>query len=124
MAMNVSARTVRADGTLGSLMVAAQAGDRLAYRQLLSTVAMRAREACTQNVRTRELGPAGVQAIVDSVLLGVHAARATFDPAHSFDVWLAAMISAQLAQSARRHRAVAREPGGGLGALLRALFAR
>jgi len=99
------------DGSLRSLMMASQAGDNQAYRQLLTAIVMRSMEACAQAVSRNEMAAADVDECICRVLHMVHAALATFDPKYSIDVWLFAIISAQLAQSRRQHRARLHETG-------------
>jgi hypothetical protein len=107
----VLGRPVLSDSTLGSLMMAAQDGDRLAYRQLLAAVAVRAVQACSQDGSAKALQAAERDAFACSVLQTVHTAMATFDPGHSFDDWLSAIIATRLAQSRTGHRAMLRTTG-------------
>jgi hypothetical protein len=86
-------------------MVTAQAGDSQAYRQLLAIIVIRSMEACAPAISRQELDAADVDEFVGRVLQMVHAALATFDPRHSIDIWLLAIISVQLEQSKRQHRA-------------------
>jgi DNA-directed RNA polymerase specialized sigma24 family protein len=99
---------VPSGSTLGILMVAAQGGDRLAYRQLLAVVAMRAMEACMKDRWAQAIEAAERDVFACSVLQTVHTTMATFDPKHSFDAWLCAIISTRLTQSRRRNSAAQR----------------
>ncbi len=114
MSENTATGLAQLDCRLGSLMVAAQGGDRLAYRQLLAAVAARVMDACRQDVRTQEWGAAEVAALACGILQAVHTARATFDPRSSFEAWLSAIISTRLAASTRQHRAVAQAATSGI----------
>jgi RNA polymerase sigma-70 factor (ECF subfamily) len=93
---------------LGGLMRAAQDGDAAAYDELLRAVAPRVRRMVV-----RQRGFAGadvVEDLVQDVLLTVHRARATYDPARPFMPWLLAIVRHRLADGARRHaRTRARE---------------
>ena len=70
-----------------ALMAAAQAGDRLAYERLLRD--------CVPHVKrvARRTGvrPENLDDVVQDVLITVHRARQTYDPARSFTNWLSAI---------------------------------
>lgn len=72
------------DARRSAWMAAAQAGDRLAYERLLRD--------CVPLIKSiaRRTGVAGdrVDDVVQDVLLTVHRARQTYDPARSFTAWL------------------------------------
>jgi RNA polymerase sigma factor (sigma-70 family) len=89
------------DRHLARLMRSAQGGDRSAYAALLGDVAPLVR----QTVRRRFgfLQPQDVEDLVQDVLLSVHAARATYDPARPFLPWLMAIARNRMADGARRH---------------------
>jgi RNA polymerase sigma-70 factor (ECF subfamily) len=89
------------DAQLRELMRAAQAGDGEAYRALLNAITPRLRRI----VRARRafLGAADVEDLVQDVLLSVHAARATYDPARPFMPWLLAIVRHRLADAARHY---------------------
>jgi RNA polymerase sigma-70 factor (ECF subfamily) len=93
---------------LAALMRAARAGDRPAYTELLREIAALAKGAVRQ--RFRFLQPQDVEDLVQDILLSVHAARATWDPARPFLPWLTAIARNRMADGARRYaRRSARE---------------
>ena len=64
-------------------MASAQAGDKAAYRRLL--------RECTPLIRRvvrRGMQPDRVDDVVQDVLLTIHRARQTYDPARSFSAWV------------------------------------
>lgn len=78
-------------------MAAAQAGDRRAYERVLAdSVALVRAVARRQGVDADALDD-----VVQETLLTVHRVRHTYDPARSYDAWLAA-IAARRAIDARR----------------------
>ena len=79
-------------------MVAAQAGDRIAYERLLSDcVPFIKRVARGQGIR-----PDFLDDVVQETLLTVHQARQTYDPNRSFTAWLR-MIAQRRAIDELRH---------------------
>jgi RNA polymerase sigma-70 factor (ECF subfamily) len=86
---------------LARLMAAAQAGDRQAYRMLLSEIAPIVRRI----VRRRHpfLSLEDTEDLVQEILLSVHSVRATFDPKRPFLPWLVAITRHRIADAARRH---------------------
>ena len=71
------------DASWSGLMAAAQAGDKAAYGRLL--------RECTPLIRRvvrRGLQPDRVDDVVQDVLLTIHRARQTYDPARSFSAWV------------------------------------
>jgi hypothetical protein len=100
------------DRSLAGLMVAAQGGDKLSYRQLLATVALRSMDAYKQHIFVHESRVDDRDAFICNVLHTVHAMLATYDPRYSFDDWLSAIISAQMTQSSRQCRAVMQAASG------------
>ncbi len=87
---------------LDNLMRAAQQGDRRAYHALLEEVALRMRRLVS--ARAPWLGQADVEDIVQDVLLSLHTARATWDPARPFMPWIAAIARNRLTDHARRYK--------------------
>jgi len=85
---------------LGTLMLAAQAGDRQAYRQLLDAVALRLRRLIRR--RAPWMPEDEVEDLVQETLISVHLARASYDPARPFMPWLAAIARHRMADAARR----------------------
>ena len=88
-----------ADALWSDWMAAAQSGDRLAYERLLRECAPLIRRVA------RRQGVQGdrVDDVVQEVLLTVHRARHTYDPARSFTAWLCT-IAQRRAIDALRHR--------------------
>jgi RNA polymerase sigma-70 factor (ECF subfamily) len=82
-------------------MAAAQEGDRRAYARLLKQSAVLLRRAIA--ARCPYLQPGDVEDRVQDILLSVHEARATFDPARPFVPWLMAIARNRLADEARRY---------------------
>lgn len=80
-------------------MAAAQAGDRAAYERLLAELLPVVRRI----VAGRWRRPDGGEDVVQDILLALHAARHTYDPARPFLPWLVAIARHRLADAARRH---------------------
>lgn len=89
------------DERLGALMRAAQAGDAAAYLTLLQEIAPRVRQTILR--RRGPTAAAGVEDLVQDVLLSVHVARASYDPYRPFLPWLLAIVRNRLADGARRY---------------------
>lgn len=91
-----------------TLMAAAQAGDRAAYRRLLTEVAPYLRAIAAGTLRN----PADIEDAVQDALLTLHAMRALYDPARPFRPWLAGIARHRVADRARhlRRRARREEP--------------
>ena len=89
------------DRGLGELMQRAQDGDGRAYGELLRLIAPRLRQAVRR--RRRLLQPCDVEDLVQDILLSLHAARATYDPARPFVPWLMAIARNRIADGARRY---------------------
>ena len=80
---SVDANPDAIDAGWSALMTAAQAGDKAAYGRLLRD--------CTPLIRRvvrRALPPDRVDDVVQDVLLTIHRARHTYDPARSFSAWV------------------------------------
>jgi RNA polymerase sigma factor (sigma-70 family) len=88
------------DGELRDFMRLAQGGDEAAYRSLLAKIA----EIVRRKLRADRpyLQAADVEDLVQDVLLSVHAARATYDPARPFLPWLMTILRFRVADAARR----------------------
>lgn len=86
---------------LGALMQAAQCGDQDAYRTLLRLISHKLRGAvyCRAPWLKRE----DVEDVVQDILLSVHQARASYDPARPFTPWLMTIARNRLADHARRY---------------------
>lgn len=88
------------------LMARAQAGDAEAYERLLKAITPLLR-ACAAR-RHRE--PGDIEDAVQDILLTLHAARHTYDPARPFGPWLNGIARHRLVDRLRRHgRTRARE---------------
>ncbi|NYS23888.1 sigma-70 family RNA polymerase sigma factor [Rhodobacteraceae bacterium 2376] len=101
--MTAPADQAKAKGAppLEDLMQRAQAGDAGAYHRLLSEVAARMRRLVQR--RAPWLKPEDVEDIVQDILLSLHQARSTWDPARPFLPWIVAIARARLADNARRY---------------------
>lgn len=86
---------------MGRLMTSAQDGDREAYAALLHEID----DVVRRIIRGRSpyLSVEDVEDRVQDVLLSVHEARATYDPARPFMPWLMAIIRNRMADEARRY---------------------
>jgi RNA polymerase sigma-70 factor (ECF subfamily) len=82
-------------------MRCAQDGDSVAYARLLREVAPLVRNTVRRG--RRFLPPQDVEDLVQDILLSLHAARATYDPARPFLPWLMAIARNRMADGARRH---------------------
>ena len=85
---------------LRRLMVLAQAGDEAAYADLLGQVAAIARAVIRNRVRTFQ--PTDVEDVVQDVLMALHMARATYDPARPFMPWLMTILQSRLVDRLRK----------------------
>lgn len=81
-------------------MAAAQAGDRLAYEMLLRDCVSLIKSVA----RRTGLAPDRIDDVVQDVLLTIHRARHTYDPARSFDAWLRVIASRRAIDILRRSR--------------------
>ena len=79
-------------------MVASQAGDAQAYQALLRACVPLAASAA----RRQGIPPDRVDDVVQDVLLAVHRARATYDPARPFLPWLRAIATRRAIDALRR----------------------
>jgi RNA polymerase sigma-70 factor, ECF subfamily len=82
---------------LGRLMALAQGGDRAAYEALLTALARAARP-----LAARRLPADRVDDGVQNVLLAVHRARHTYDPARPFGPWFLALAHHRLTDTWRQ----------------------
>ena len=85
-------------------MVAAQAGQGMAYERLLREVVPFVRVIVRRHCRL----PADVEEMVQETLLTVHRVRHTYDPARPFCPWLAAIAARRAIDGLRRRQRVAR----------------
>ena len=86
---------------LAGLMASVQGGDAGAYGTLLRQVAPLLRDAVRR--RFRFLQSSDVEDLVQDILLSLHTARATYDPARPFLPWLMAIARFRMADGARRY---------------------
>jgi RNA polymerase sigma-70 factor (ECF subfamily) len=98
--------TDSAEATLAALMVAAQGGDQAAYQALL-----RACVPVATGMARRQGVPADrVDDVVQDVLVTIHRARATYDPARPFLPWLRAIAQRRAIDALRsQYRTAGRE---------------
>jgi RNA polymerase sigma factor (sigma-70 family) len=89
------------DSKLRALMRSAQSGDKRAYAELLTAITPLLRQIIVN--QRRFLQDADIEDLVQEVLLSVHAARGTYDPARPFMPWLLAIVRNRLADAARRY---------------------
>lgn len=85
-------------------MALAQAGDHEAYRAVLDDVSA----LLGPFLRRRLADPDEAADVLQDVLVSVHRARHTYDPAQPFEPWLFAIVRHQLVDHARRRRRRAR----------------
>ncbi len=94
------------DATLAALMAAAQAGDQRAYQSLLRACLPEA----AAMARRQGVPPDRVDDVAQDVLLTIHRARATYDPARPFLPWLRAIAHRRAIDALRTHyRSAGRE---------------
>jgi len=95
-----SRRTVTEDleQRLARLMVAAQGGDAPAYQALLRDCV----PVIAAAARRRGVAPDRVDDVVQEVLITIHRARATYDPARPFLPWLRAIAQRRAIDGLRR----------------------
>lgn len=91
----------KAEDALGQLMAAAQGGDSRAYEALLCALSGPVRNYVRR--RAPWLGNDDLEDLVQEVLISVHSARASYDPARPFMPWLAAIARNRIADHGRRY---------------------
>ena len=91
-------RSTSADATWSGLMAAAQGGDRVAYERLLGDCIPHIKRV----VRRTGVRPESVDDVVQDVLIALHRARHTYDPARSFANWLGAIAQRRAIDHLRR----------------------
>lgn len=82
-------------------MRAAQSGDRHAYEMLLAQVAARMRGLVRARAPWMQMSDR--EDMVQDILLALHAARATYDPARPFLPWVVTIARNRMADHARRY---------------------
>lgn len=91
-------RAIVVDDAWGRLMARAQAGDRLAYGQLLVEIVPYLR-----SIASRYLGSSpDLEDAVQEILMSVHAIRHTYEPSRPFRPWLVTIASRRLIDALRR----------------------
>ncbi|HLO76972.1 MAG TPA: sigma-70 family RNA polymerase sigma factor [Magnetospirillum sp.] len=88
------------DARRARLMVAAQAGDRASYAELLRDITPMLRRVAGR--RWPGVGADHIEDVVQDTLLTLHAVRHTYDPARPFTPWLMAILKHRTADGARR----------------------
>jgi RNA polymerase sigma factor (sigma-70 family) len=86
---------------LAGFMQSAQDGDGEAYAVLLHEVASLLRTIVGRRLRTVQRPD--IEDLVQDILLSLHQARATYDPAQPFMPWLMAITRHRVADGARRY---------------------
>lgn len=99
----VTPDTGGADGSDGAsnwseLMTRAQDGDRHAYRSLLQEITPYLRSIAARCFKQ----PSDIEDAVQDVLLTIHTARQTYDPARPFGPWLVAIANRRIIDRLRR----------------------
>lgn len=89
---------------LGTLMRLAQAGDRIAYAELLRL----SLPFIARVVRAQRPYGLVIDDVVQDVLLSLHSVRHTYDPGRPFMPWLAAITRNRVVDAQRRHARIAR----------------
>jgi RNA polymerase sigma-70 factor (ECF subfamily) len=94
-----------AEAELKSLMVAGLAGDKRAYRVLLTALGQLLRR-----YYSRRVGPDDAEDLVQDALIAIHTRRATYDADQPFTPWLYAIARYKLLDLLRRKRVRATIP--------------
>ena len=90
------------EARLAAGMAAAQRGDKRAYEALLRGCL----PIVTAIVRRQGVSPAAVDDVAQEVLMTIHKARATYDPARPFLPWLRAIAQHRALDAIRHYRRV------------------
>lgn len=85
---------------LRHLMVLAQAGDEVAYVELLGQTASIARVVIRN--RARSFRAMDVEDVVQDVLMALHRVRATYDPTRPFMPWMMTILQSRLVDRLRK----------------------
>jgi RNA polymerase sigma-70 factor (ECF subfamily) len=101
-----------AEAELKSLMLAGLAGDKAAYRALLTALG-----DVLRRYYRRRIGPEDAEDLVQEALIGIHSRRATYDTSQPFTPWLYAVARYKLLDHLRRARVRATIPLDDAGAL-------
>ena len=89
----------QADRQRAAWMAAAQAGDRRAYASVLADSVTLIKAVA----RRQGVAPDTLDDVVQETLMTVHRVRHTYDPARSYDAWLAAIASRRAIDTLRSH---------------------
>ncbi|HTI01977.1 MAG TPA: sigma-70 family RNA polymerase sigma factor [Acidisoma sp.] len=91
--------TAEGEERLAGLMAAAQRGDAASYQRLLKECV----PVIAAVARRQGVFPDQVDDVVQEVLITIHRARATYDPARPFLPWLRAIAQRRAIDGLRRH---------------------
>lgn len=91
---------------LSALMRAANAGDAVAYRQVLASLAGLLRAHVRRGFQRFGRGPEDVEDVVQDALLAVHLKRHTWDAAQPLEPWVRAIAHYKLIDHLRRRGSV------------------
>jgi RNA polymerase sigma-70 factor, ECF subfamily len=94
-----------AEAELKNLMVAGLAGDKAAYRVLLTALG-----AVLRRYYSRRVGRDDAEDLVQDALIAIHTRRATYDASQPFTPWLYAIARYKLLDHLRRRRVRAAIP--------------
>ncbi|MEM6973243.1 MAG: sigma factor-like helix-turn-helix DNA-binding protein [Pseudomonadota bacterium] len=83
-------------------MIAARAGDRRTYGDLLTAIAGRVRRYAGARVTRLGAGPHEIEDIVQDVLTAIHAKRDTWEPSRPIGPWVDAIIRYKTVDALRR----------------------
>ncbi|RMF23763.1 MAG: sigma-70 family RNA polymerase sigma factor [Deltaproteobacteria bacterium] len=89
-------------GRLGELMKAAQAGDEVAYRELLDEI----QPLLLRYVRRRVSSAESAEDIVQDALLTMHRVRHTYEPERPFEPWMYAIARSRVIDFLRKQRRI------------------
>jgi RNA polymerase sigma factor (sigma-70 family) len=84
----------------GAWMAAAQAGDQVAYRQLLQAILPYVRAYSHRHLSRRD----SAEDLIQDIFLTVHRIRHTYDPSRPFLPWLSVIAKRRLIDHLRRRR--------------------
>lgn len=87
------------DATLENLMAKAQKGDKAAYRQVFQEILPRLRSFVGNKLNRAE----DAEDVVQEILISIHKASHTYDPARSFNPWMYAIASYRVSDFLRSH---------------------
>ena len=94
----------------GMLMRAANAGDAVAYKRLLTELTPVLRAAARRGLATAGLADTDAEDVVQETLLAIHLKRQSWDETAPFGPWLAAVVRHKMIDAWRRHGRRAKLP--------------